>query len=422
MNNNIPTPSATRPLTDAARPLGITRRRFVASAGAAALSFTVLQPARVGGTDANTRLSIGLIGCGKRGQWITNHFLKHGGYQLAAVADYFPDQTQTAGDKFGVPADMRFAGLNGYKKLLEQKLDAVVIETPPYFHPQQAADAVDAGKHVFLAKPVAVDVPGCQIIADAGRRATAKKLCFLVDFQTRAHASYQEAVQRVQNGMIDRIISAEANYLCGPTWSKMDELLRADPQNPEVRLRAWGVDRKLSGDVITEQNIHALDVATWFLDAHPIRAYGTGGRARNFVGDCWDHFAVIFTFPMDVLVSFASKQVGAGIDDIMCRVYGFKGFADTHYFGKVMVRATDDLFNGGEMTNLYSEGAVNNIATFHRSILGGDFSNPTVAPSVRSNLTTILGRTAAYRRAEVTWEQMMKTNEQWEVSLKGLKA
>ena len=157
------------------------------------------------------------------------------------------------------------------------------------------------------------------------------------------------------------------------------------------------------------------------MDAHPLRAYGTGGRARPFVGDCWDHFAVIFTFPQDVVVSFASKQVGAGIDDIMCRVYGQQGYADTHYFGRVLVRATDDGFNGGEMTNLYTDGAVNNIATFHQSILAGDFTNPTVAPSVRSNLTTILGRTAAYRRAEVTWEEMMKANEAWEVSLKGLR-
>lgn len=422
MNNNIPTPSVKPPMPEVPRPIGITRRQFVAGAGAAAVSFTVLQPSLLRGAEANTKLNLGLIGCGGRGKWIANHFLKHGGYNFVAVADYFADKTNEAGDKLGVPTGMRFTGLNGYKELLEQKLDAVVIETPPYFHPQQAADAVDAGKHVYLAKPIAVDVPGCQTIADAGRRASAKKLCFLVDFQTRAHPSYQEAVKRVQDGMIDRIISVEANYLCGPTWGKMDEVLRADPQNPEVRLRAWGVDRKLSGDVITEQNIHALDVATWFLDANPIRAYGTGGRARNFVGDCWDHFAVIYTFPNEVLVSFASKQVGAGIDDIMCRVYGFKGFADTHYFGKVMVRATDDLFNGGEMTNLYSEGVVNNVTTFHRSVTGGDFSNTTVAPSVRSNLTTILGRAAAYQRAEVTWEQMMKQNEKWEVSLKGLKA
>lgn len=200
----------------------------------------------------------------------------------------------------------------------------------------------------------------------------------------------------------------------------MDEILRADPQNPEVRLRAWGVDRKLSGDVITEQNIHALDVATWFLNANPLSAYGTGGRARDFVGDCWDHFACVFHFPNRLALSFCSKQVGWGVEDIMCRMHGHKGSADTHYSGKVMARATDDGYNGGEHPNVLTDGAVNNIATFHRSIAGGDFSNPTVAPSVRSNLTAILGRTAAYQRAEVTWEQMMKTNEKWEADLRGL--
>jgi len=422
MNNNLATSSVKRPTADKSQQTSITRRQFVAGAGTAALSFIVLKPALAFGAEANTKVNLGLIGCGGRGKWIADLFLKHGGYNLVAVTDYFADKTNEAGDKFGVPAGMRFAGLNGYKKLLEQKLDAVVIETPPYFHPQQAAAAVEAGKHVYLAKPIAVDVPGCRSVEDSGRRATAQKRCFLVDFQTRAHPSYQEAVQRVQGGMIGGLIAGEASYLCGPTWGHMDKILRADPNNPEVRLRAWGVDRKLSGDVITEQNIHSLDVATWFLNASPIRAYGTGGRARDFVGDCWDHFACVFHFPNDLVVSFCSKQVGSGIDDIMCRVYGHKGFADTHYFGKVMVRSDDDLFNGGELANLYRDGAVNNIATFHKSITGGDFSNPTVAPSVRSNLTTILGRTAAYQRAEVTWEQMMRKNEKWEVSLRGLKA
>ncbi len=421
MNNN-PAPSAKQPTTEVPRPIEITRRQFVAGAGAAALSFTVLKPSLLGAAEANAKINIGLIGCGGRGQWIANLFLKHGGYNLVAVADYFAEKTIEAGNKFNVPAGMRFTGLNGHKKLLEQKLDAVVIETPPYFHPQHAADAVDAGKHVYLAKPIAVDVPGCRTVEESGQRATSKKLCFLVDFQTRAHPSYQEAVKRVQSGMIDRVFSGEASYLCGPTWRHMDRLLRENPQNPEVRLRAWGVDRKLSGDVITEQNIHALDVATWFLDAAPLRAYGTGGRARDFVGDCWDHFAVIYHFPQDVVMSFHAKQVGSGIDDILCRVYGHKGFADTHYFGKVMVRADDDIYNGGEMANLYTDGAVANIATFHKSITGGDFANPTVAPSVRSNLTTILGRTAAYKGAEVTWEQMMKDNEKWDVSMAGLKA
>lgn len=399
---------------------GLSRRRFLAST-AVATGLTLLQPNWIRSSAANSAIRLGLIGCGGRGLWIGDLFLKHGGYRITAVADYFGERVAQAGQKFGVPENARFTGLKGYLRLLEQPVDAVVIETPPYFHPAQAADAVEAGKHVFLAKPVAVDVPGCRRIEAAGRRATEKRLCFLVDFQTRAHPSYQEAVRRVQQGMIGPLINGEASYLCGPTWQHMDRLLRSDPNNPEIRLRAWGVDRKLSGDVIVEQNIHAIDVATWFLDAAPLWAWGSGGRKREFVGDCWDHFACVFHFPGDLLVSFLSKQVGTGIDDIMCRVYGFKGYADTHYFGRVMVRAEDDLFNGGELGNLYTDGAVLNIATFHRSIVEGDFSNPTVAPSVRSNLTAILGRTAAYRRGPVTWDEMLKADEAWEVDLRGLK-
>ena len=373
----------------------ITRRRFIAGTGASVLAFTVLKPGLVGGAEANSKIDIGLIGCGGRGKWIADLFQKNGGYNFVAVADYFQDHADEAGEKFNVPAANRYTGLSGYRKLLEQKLDAVVIETPPYFHPEQAAAGVEAGKHVYLAKPIAVDVPGCLTVAESGKKATAKKLCFQVDFQTRANKLYQDAVKAVHDGEIGKIVSVEANYQCGATWGSMDQLLRKDPKNPEVRLRAWGVDRLLSGDIITEQNIHALDVASWMLDAEPVRAYGTGGRKREFLGDCWDHFAVIFYYPNDLVVSFNSHQSGFGYDDIMCRVYGLKGTADTHYFGNVTVKATEFHLDG-KMGNLYTEGVETNIATFRDNITKGDCANPTVPPSVRSNLTTILGRMAAY--------------------------
>ncbi len=198
-------------------------------------------------------------------------------------------------------------------------------------------------------------------------------------------------------------------------------VLRKDPKNPEVRLRAWGVDRLLSGDIITEQNIHALDVASWMLDAEPVRAYGTGGRKREFLGDCWDHFAVIFYYPNDLVVSFNSHQSGQGYDDIMCRVYGLKGTADTHYFGNVTVKAAEFHLDG-KMGNLYTEGAETNIATFHDNITKGECANLTVPASVRSNLTTILGRTASYKNSVVTWEEMMRRKEKFTPDLKGLKA
>jgi predicted dehydrogenase len=242
-----------------------------------------------------------------------------------------------------------------------------------------------------------------------------------VDFQTRANKLYQQAVKAVHDGEIGKIVSAEANYQCGATWDGMDQALRKDPKNPEVRLRAWGVDRTFSGDIITEQNIHALDVACWMLDAAPLRAYGTGGRKREFVGNCWDHFSVIYYFPNDLIVSFNSHQSGYGYDDIMCRVYGLKGTADTHYFGNVVVKAREFHLDGS-VGSLYGDGVITNIGTFYDNVINGQCANPTVAASVRSNLTTILGRTAAYKNSMVTWDEMMRRKEKFAADLKGLKA
>ena len=399
----------------------LTRRRFIQGTSASVLAFTLLDSKLVRGAEANSKIDIGLIGCGGRGRWIADLFQKNGGYSIVAVADYFQDRVDAAGGQFKVPAERRFTGLSGYKKLLEQKLDAVVIESPPYFHAEQGAAAVEAGKHVYMAKPIGVDVPGCLTVEESGKKATEKKLCFLVDFQTRANKFYQAAVQKVHQGELGKIVLVEANYQCGLMFENLDQALRKDPNNPEVKLRGWSIDRVLSGDIITEQNIHAIDVASWMLDAEPLRAYGTGGRTREFLGNCWDHFAVIFYYPNDLVVSFNSHQSGFGYDDIMCRVYGLKGTADTHYFGDVTVK-TSEFHSSDNVGNLYTDGAAANIATFHNNVTRGDYGNSTVPPSVRSNLTTILGRTAAYKNEMVTWKEMMRKHEKLEADLRGLKA
>jgi myo-inositol 2-dehydrogenase/D-chiro-inositol 1-dehydrogenase len=407
-------------LSNSAQAPEFTRRQFLARTGSAALGVALVKPALISGSEANSKINIGLIGCGGRGQWIIDLFDKHGGYNVVAAADYFQDRVDKVGERFKLEPAHRYTGLSGYRRLLEQNLDAVVIQSPPYFHPEHAAAAIEAGKHVYLAKPIGVDVPGCRSVGESGKAATEKKLCFQVDFQTRAHPAYQEVVRRVQAGEIGPIVSVESNYQTGTMFAALDAQLRAHPEDRELKLRAWALDRALSGDVITEQNIHALDVVSWFMNAEPIRAYGTGGRAREFVGSCWDHFAVIFYYPNNVIVSFSSKQVGFGYDDIMCRVYGAKGTADTHYDGKVTMRSNEDAYNGST-PNLYTDGAVRNIATFHQNVVDGACSNPSVAPSVRSNLVTILGRTAAYRNREVAWDEILKANEKLEADLRGLK-
>lgn len=397
---------------------GMDRRHFVA--GSVSAGIAIVPAAAAFSYQQNEKVALGIIGAGGRGRWIADLFVKHGGYRIAAVADYFQDRVDAVGNAFAVPEKARFTGLLGYRRLLDSGVDAVAIETPSYFHPEQSLASVEAGCHVFLAKPVAVDVPGCLDILRAGTQARQKKLVFLVDFQTRANPFYQEAVRRVHAGDIGPIICAEARYYTGYNPAR-EEILAREPDNKELQLRFWGAMRILSGDVITEQNIHALDVATWFINADPAKAYGTGGRkGRKGGGDCWDYFAVIYYFPGDIVLSFSSKQLGTGYETIACRVFGPDGTADTDYWRSVSINGKKP-YEGGSVEGLYTTGAEANIRTFYDAIRAGDASNPTVEPSVRSNLTTILGRMAAYRHGEVTWKEMMDLAEKWEFDTRGLK-
>ncbi len=401
----------------------VNRRDFIKAAGVSALALTVLPPGLVKGTQADARLKLGMIGCGGRGAWIAGLFEKHGGYEIFAAADYFADRVEALGAKFGIPPARLFSGLSGYKRLLDCGVDAVAIETPPYFHPEQAAAATDARVHVYLAKPMAVDVPGCRTILDSARKATENKLCFLVDFQTRAHPAFIQAMQRIHQGDLGGLVFGEATYHADCPFEQWYEALRNNPTNSEVRLRAWGLDRALSGDIITEQEIHTLDVANWIMQQPPLFAVGSGGlKARPNIGTCWDHFVVYYQYADGVAVQFSGRQFkGYGTaEGIRNRMFGSRGVLETEYGGNVLIRG-ENYFNGGRTPQIYEEGAVNNIGTFHRSIVAGDFTNPTVAPSIQSNLITILGRKSAYEKRQVTWDELIRDQERLDPNLKGLK-
>jgi len=393
-------------------------RRDLLKGAAAAATFSIVAPSAVRGSAANSKIALGVIGCGGRGNWVSNLFKQHGGYQITACGDYFADRVESYGKKFGVPAAQRYTGLTNHAKLLAgAKVDAVAVESPPYFHPVQAAAAVEAGKHVFVAKPVAVDVPGCLTIGEAGKKASAKKLVFLVDFQTRADKFYQEAIKRVHNGDIGRLINGTAFYFCGPIMAGQNS-----PADAEGKLRKWVLNKTLSGDIITEQNIHCLDVLAWIADADPISAVGTcGQRIRKGDQTTSDFFNLVFEFPRGLAASFASRQCGKGPGGIFCTMYGTSGAVETQYGGTVKVYGNAP-YPGGQTGSIFRDGCVNNIATFHKSITEGVTHNPTVAASVRSNLTTILGRDAAYTGRKVAWDDMMKAKTKVQADLTGLKA
>jgi len=396
----------------------LSRREFVAVTGAAGLAAAAAPAFAQQQPPAGTKIKLGVVGCGGRGSFVADLFQKHGGYEIVAVADYFQDRADSVGEKFGVPAGRRFSGLSGYKRLIESKPDAVAITTPPFFHPEQAAAAVDAGCHVYVAKPVAVDVPGCQSIEASGKQATAKKLCFLVDFQTRMQPFYQEALKRVHQGAIGDFVFGEASYQCGRLG------IHQPNEGIEGRVRNWVFDKALSGDIITEQNIHALDVMNWVHGRPPLHAFGTGARkVRVDVGDCWDTFSLVFQYPDNVGMTFNSRQFeGHGTaEGILCRMFGTKGVLETSYGGNVMIRG-ENFYRGGSTKQIYVEGASANVAAFHTAIKAGDVTNLTVPPSVQSNLITIMGRKAAYTGKLVTWEETVKDTERLDGRLAGLRS
>ena len=370
------------------------------------------------------KIKLGVIGSGNRGHWIADLFRQHGGYEIHAVCDYFPDRAKIVGDSLGVDASRQFSGLSGYKRLIGSGVEAVAIESPPYFHPEQAEAAVDSGRHVYCAKPVAVDVPGCRTVEASGKKATEKKLVFIVDFQTRTDEFYIEAMRRVHAGDMGKIAFAEGIYHADFPFAQWCDSLGKNPKDPETRLHAWGLDKILSGDIITEQNIHTLDVVDWLVGAAPLHAVGSCGlTSRPNVGTCADHFACYFQFPDSVGVTFSSRQFNAydtQPDGIRVRAFGQKGVLESEYGGNVMIRG-DNFYRGGKSPDIYEAGARANIATFYKNITGQNFGNTTVAPSVQNTLITILGRTAAYRGELVTWEKVLAANERLEADLSGLK-
>lgn len=403
-------------MPDDPKSIRLSRRQFLATSTAAAGALTLAAPSTAFTADANTRIDIGLIGCGGRGSWIAKLFADSGLYNLVACADYFQDRVDRVGDQFGIDRSRRYTGLGGHRRMLEGKLDAVVIETPPHFHPEHAMAAVEAGKHVFLAKPIAVDAPGCLTIAEAGKRATAKKLVFLVDFQTRANAAFREGVARVHAGAIGDLVLAEAHY----PWNGGGR--GKPPTTAEEKLRSWYYVLELSGDFIVEQSIHSLDLVSWIINADPVRATGTGGRKLRPPGSIWDHFAVNYWFTNGVILCFTCIQSIPEIrDEISARVFGSKGMVQADYYSGISIRS-EDPFASPKIENLYTTGAQDNIREFHGFVTSGTCDNPTVAPSVRSNLLAVMGREAGYRGGELTLDALIKEGRKLEFDLRGLKA
>ncbi|MBN1422030.1 MAG: Gfo/Idh/MocA family oxidoreductase [Planctomycetes bacterium] len=393
------------------------RRTFVTST-AALSGLAVVEPESILGAPAASRIKLGVIGCGGRGRWITGLFAQHGGYEIHAVADYFREVADACGDAFKVDKARRFSGLSGYEGVIASGVDAVALETPPYCFPDHARAAVAAKLHVYMAKPVAIDVPGTLEILALGKRATANGRCFLVDFQIPTDPFNKEAVKRARDGAIGRIVMISTCYLSGRFGDP--------PMGPTVDSRfrnlVWVNDVALGGGYHVNACIHAVDAGLWVAGERPVSAVGKSAIGRQDPhGDSRDLFSLTYEFADGTIMNHAGSHINAPFH-VRCVAYGQAGSMEIGYVGNAFVRGGSAPYDGGEVADLYPAGASRNIAAFHASVIEGDHTNPTLEPSVSSTLATILGREAARRGGRLTMDELIREGKRIEADLTGLKA
>jgi predicted dehydrogenase len=392
----------------------------MSGASASLLSFTIMKPSLVRGTEANTRIEAGCIGLGGRGKMIAGMLQRHEGYQITAVADYFEHVAKAAGKQFKVDESRCFSGLSGYKKLIAGKVDAVFLETPPYCFPDHTEAAVEAGCHVYIAKPLGCDVPGCLRIFKMGQKATANKKVFLADFQTRTDPFYIEGVKRAKAGAIGKIAMLSSEY--------NDESFSDPPKTATIESRLqhliWVNDNDLGGSYLVNAGIHAVDVALWIAGGRPVSAMGCSSIARNNPhGDSHDVFSVTYEFADGLILNHRGEHLRNRFEfRCDCFAQGQNGYLETGYTSRVRILGNKTGYRGGDVVNLYPRGAERNIDTFHKSIINGIYDNPTLEPSVNSTLATILGREAAKRKTKLTMDEVIRENKALKVDLTGLKA
>ena len=400
------------------------RRQFLggtlAAAAAAPLVGAATSLAAEEAATSGRKIKLGLVGCGGRGNWIGHLFQRHGGYQLHAVADYFPHVVDRAGEELGVDKARRFSGLSGYQKVIESGVEAVALIVPPCFLAEQATAAVAAGLHVYMCKPCAVDVHGCLRIEAAGKAATQKQRVYLVDYQMPTDPVNIRVAERIRRGEIGKIAKVSTQGYNGG---------RADPPktaNIESRLQnlVWDNDMEIGGGFINSYDIHAIDAAIWLLGRRPVAASGSSRIFRaDPHGTSHDSISVVYDYGDGLIHEHSGMALpNTAPGYIRCTAYGQNGWGVIDYTEQASLDVRHKKPMAGKVVNLYEAGAVRNIARFHKEVLaGGHYDNPTVRRAVDGCLTCILGREAALRHGRLTMEELLKENRRVEVDLSGLK-
>lgn len=417
-------------------PTPTTRREFIGKTAGAASALTVAQSAWAAGSD---QIKVGLIGCGGRGSGAANQALstKQEGIVLHAVADAFKEKADGSlsnlrtkhAEKVQVDDSRIFTGLDGYQKVIDS-CDLVILTTPPGFRPYHFEAAINAGKHVFMEKPVAVDSPGVRKVQEMAKIADEKNLKVVVGLQRRYQNCYIEALKQVkEKGIIGDIVSGQVYWNGGGIWFRDKQ-----PGQSELmyQINNWYFFTWLCGDHINEQHIHNIDVANWFIGGHPISAQGMGGREQRTeakFGQIYDHHYVEYTYANGVRVNSQCRHQSGVYNAVREEFTGTKG--KVYLINSGACYATDHAGNiiwkyrasGGDAA---AEGEAKG-KKGRRSTDPDPYQveHDTLQAAIRNNtplnnayygaestMTSVMGRMATYSGKELTWDQALNSKVQ----------
>lgn len=387
----------------------ITRRDFVKAAAAASVAATV------GGmgvfAQGSDTIRVGVIGCGGRGTGAAINCLQAApGVEVVAMGDLFPDRLQSSlarltkefPDRVKVPKDRQFTGFDNYKGVCAcPDVNLIVTAAPPGFRPLHLAAAVEAGKHVFMEKPVAVDPVGVRSVIASSDEAKRKGLAIVAGTQRRHQQHYVEMMKRVHDGQIGDIVAAQCYWNQGDLWVKERT---AEMSDMEWQCRNWLYFTWLSGDHIVEQHVHNIDVVNWAIGALPENVMGMGGRQVRTgpqFGNIFDHFAVEYEYPNGVRAMSMCRQTKGCAERVDERIVGTKGVA----WGTGKITGEKPWTFEGKETDPYVQEHIDLIA----SIRNGTPLNEG-RQIAESTMAAIIGRMSAYTGRAISWKWAMESS------------
>ncbi len=366
------------------------------------------------------QIRVGLVGCGGRGTGAAAQALQADDYAvLTAVADIDQERIDRClaevekrhqgKNKVQVPKRNRHLGLDAFQSVIDSGVDVVLLATPPGFRPSHLKACIDAGKHVFCEKPMAVDAPGVRSVLETVKLAESKKLSVVAGFCWRYNNMIVAAMEQVHSGAIGDVVAYYATYYTNPVKPMPPAYERPlGMSDVEWQIRNWYNFVWTCGDSLVEQAIHSVDKIAWAMgDKPPEKCVALGGRQiPAHDGNIFDHFSVNYEYPGGVRAFMGCRQITGCHRENADYILGTKGKLTIGRGLMPRIEGENPWVFRGQQQNMYQ---VEHDVLF-RAIRRGEPINDGVRMA-HSTLLGILGRMAAYTGQELTWDQAMQSQE-----------